>query len=136
MEFGRIGYVTRRDKMIGKLEQRGHKMIMVGYAESHASGVYRMYNPETKRVILTRDVTWADWQRKTPTDDTELFSKYPNATPGMDEVYVTTYGDNTKSDSVQELPDEGESSSVPTGSSGIPVQTPPTPSSVERYRKG
>ena len=136
VEFGRIAYVTKRDKMIGKLDQRGVKMIMVGYAEGHSSDVYRMYNPGTKRVILTRDVTWAEWQRRDPTADENLFSKYPITTPGMDEVHVTTYKGDENGASVQELLDEGENSSVPKTSSRIPVQDSPIPSSVERYRKG
>ena len=59
----------------------------------------------------------------------------------MDEVYVSTYGGNVIEDSVQVLSDEGEITSVTQDttdiSSKIPVQnTPPTPSSIDRARKG
>ena len=136
IEFGRIGYVTRHNKMIGKLAQRGEKMLMVGYVENHSSGVYRMYNPGTKRVILTRDVTWAEWQRKDPTRDGDLFTLYSDTTPGQDEVYVLTYEEDQNGSSVQELPDEGERSSDTSASSGIPVPTLSTPRLAEQYQKG
>ena len=57
-DVGRIGYVTRRDvKMKGKLAERAINCIMVGYARNHAGDVYRLYNPSTKRILLSRDVT-------------------------------------------------------------------------------
>ena len=31
---------------------------MIGYGEDHATGVYRMINLETKRVLITRDIKW------------------------------------------------------------------------------
>ena len=116
-------------------------MIMVGYAVGHSAGVYRMFNPTTKRVIISRDIKWADWERRSPTEDSDLFNKFSDTTPGMDEVYVSTYGGNVIEDSVQVLLDEGEITSVTQDttdiSSEIPVQnTPPTPSSVDRARKG
>ena len=32
--------------------------MMVGYPPNHASGVYRMLNLETFRIVTTRDVKW------------------------------------------------------------------------------
>ena len=91
VEFGRIGNVTKREIMVGKVDQRGIKMIMVGYAPGHASDVYHMYNPITKRIILTQDVTWAAWHHEDPIGNAKLFSTYKNTTTDMDEVYVTIY---------------------------------------------
>ena len=34
--------------------------IMVGYADNHTRDMYKLYNPETKIVIMTRDVKWED----------------------------------------------------------------------------
>ncbi len=31
---------------------------MVGPAESHVNDCYRLYNPETQRIILSRDILW------------------------------------------------------------------------------
>jgi hypothetical protein len=33
-------------------------MMFVGYADEHAGNCYRMYNPVTSRVNVTRDVIW------------------------------------------------------------------------------
>ena len=30
--------------------------IMVGYADNHKRDTYKLYNPETKRVVMIRDV--------------------------------------------------------------------------------
>ena len=95
-------------------------------------------NPVTKRAILTRDVTWADWHHKDPTDNTKLFSMYKHTAPGTDEVYITTSTGDANGTSVPELPDEGKNStSVPKASSRIPNRLDLcTPSSVECYWKG
>ena len=42
----------------GKVGDRGVTMIFVGYADDNAGDVYRMYNPFTKYVVVTRDVMW------------------------------------------------------------------------------
>jgi hypothetical protein len=60
VQFGRIGYVTIRTPT-AKLTPKSLKMVMMGYAPDHAGDVYRMYNPETKRIVESRDVTWAEW---------------------------------------------------------------------------
>ena len=60
-DFGRVGYVTKREKILNKLEERAVKCIFVGYSTSHLGDMYRMYNPETKRIILSRDVKWAEF---------------------------------------------------------------------------
>ena len=38
-------------------------MIMVGYVQNAPVGTYRMYNPQTKRVISTDSVTWTKFTR-------------------------------------------------------------------------
>ena len=35
-------------------------MIFFGYAFNHGTGVFRFFNPKTKRVILSRNVKWLD----------------------------------------------------------------------------
>ena len=61
VQWGRIGYVTIRDKRPNKLTKKSVKMVFLGYANDHAGDVYRFYNPETLRVIESRDVVWAEW---------------------------------------------------------------------------
>ena len=89
VEFGRIGYVTRRDtKIKGKLAERAIKCIMVGYARNHSGDVYRLYNPSTKRILLSRGITRADWKRMDPRSNMDAFIRYdPTETvPGIDEL--------------------------------------------------
>ena len=39
-----------------KLSNKGMKAIFVGYADKRAGNVYRFINPNTNRIILSRDV--------------------------------------------------------------------------------
>ena len=67
-------------------------MIMVGYAKNSTPDTYRMYNPKTKKVCQTRDVTWMDWKRQDPQRDGSIFNQMPELIeekPGVDEVEVT-----------------------------------------------
>ena len=63
--FGRIGFVTIRNKMKRKLSKRSFKAIMVGIPKHHSNDNYYMYNPETKRIIISRDIKWAPFERPT-----------------------------------------------------------------------
>ena len=58
IEFGRIGYVTDRRKIKGKMRPKSNPYVMVGYALNHSIDTYRMYNPMTRAVIMTRDIQW------------------------------------------------------------------------------
>lgn len=60
VQWGRIGYVKERGH-VNKLSPKSTKMVCMGYADDHAGDVYRMFNPDTGRVIESRDITWADW---------------------------------------------------------------------------
>ena len=76
--FGRIGFVTIRKKIKATWKQKSTKMVMVGYAKNHAADTYRMYNPETKKISLSRDIhTWADWQRLDVSRDLSVFQQDP-----------------------------------------------------------
>lgn len=58
--FGEKGIVTLNPggSIKAKLEDRGTECIFVGYAANHAGNVYRMINPKTNKVLMTRDVRW------------------------------------------------------------------------------
>ena len=45
------------------------KAIVVEYSDNNTRDMYKLYNPETKRVIMTRDIKWTDW-RMTDTEET------------------------------------------------------------------
>ena len=63
IQFGRVGYVTIRDKFKTKFSPKSKRCLMVGYAEDHQYNVYRMYNPTSRKIILSRDVVWGAWER-------------------------------------------------------------------------
>ena len=58
--FGEMGVITTHTnkKIRGKLEDRGKTCVFVGYAENHAGDVYRMFNTKTRKVSMSRDITW------------------------------------------------------------------------------
>ena len=58
--FGELGFATDRAEIKSKLADRSHKVMFLGYAEEHDGDCYRLYKIGTKRVILSRDVRWAD----------------------------------------------------------------------------
>jgi transposase InsO family protein len=75
IQFGRIGYVTNRVKLQKRWVDKTTKCIMVGYADDHSPDTYRMFNPETNKVILSRDVRWAEWKRTDPYDELNIFKQ-------------------------------------------------------------
>ncbi len=54
--FGEAG--TVKNGKDGNAGNRGITMVFVGYADEHAGNCYRMYNPVTSQVNVTRDVIW------------------------------------------------------------------------------
>ena len=66
LEFERIFYITKRNKLNKKTTGKMYKYIMVGYVRNHTRDIYKMYNTETKRVIMTRCIKWADWKMTDP----------------------------------------------------------------------
>ena len=58
--FGELGFAANRVEIKSKLADRSHKVMFLGYAEEHDGDCYRLYKIGTKRVILSRDVRWAD----------------------------------------------------------------------------
>ena len=71
--FRRIGYVAKKDNIKGKMIQWGFPTIMVEYAVNPATETYRMYNPATKRVILTHDMKWHVFDGENAANDPTLF---------------------------------------------------------------
>ena len=72
-EFGRIGLVTKRTKDGNKLERTAHTCIFVGYSHNHPKGCYRLYNPATKKIIMSRDVNWRNFIPTNLRDELGLF---------------------------------------------------------------
>ena len=61
--FERMGFVTIRTKIKKKLAKRSFKAFMVGKPKHHSKGAFYMYNPKTRKVIISRDIQWAPFQR-------------------------------------------------------------------------
>ena len=58
-QFGEMCIATYKDNTYWTtLASHGTPGICVGYSENHPTGTYRIFNPKTKKVILTRDVTF------------------------------------------------------------------------------
>ena len=45
IQWGRVGFITIRDKYIKKLDNRSIKCVFVGYAENHSENTYWFFNP-------------------------------------------------------------------------------------------
>jgi len=79
--FGEMVVVTDCNNVKAKLDDRGKTCIWLGYAKDHAIGTYRVYNPKTNKVSLTRDVTFLreshnDWvAEEEPASVLEIESK-------------------------------------------------------------
>ncbi len=58
--FGEIAVVnnTSKSKIAKKLENKGKICMLVGYSEEHPKGTYRFMDLNTKKVIMSRDVSW------------------------------------------------------------------------------
>jgi hypothetical protein len=56
--FGEMCVVTTKNKIQGKLSNKGTVCVYVGNAVNHADDVYRLLNPKTKSIIRSRDVVW------------------------------------------------------------------------------
>ena len=52
---------------------KAYKAIMVWYADNHTRDTYRLYNPDTKRVVMTRYFKWAIWKMIYPAETLKMF---------------------------------------------------------------
>ena len=79
MQFGRVGYVTIRQKIKSKWMERSFTAVHVGFADNHADDTYKFYNPKTRRMFTSRDVVWNDWKRTNPKEAMQkIFEQYPD----------------------------------------------------------
>ena len=123
--FGRIGEVAKKEKIHGKWTEKSTQMIVVGYAKNTTPDTYRMYNPNTKKVCETRDITWMDWKRQDPQRNGSIFNQVPELVkekPGIDEVEIVRMNEP------HEIPDEADGESVPeAGRKGDSASDPDAP---------
>ena len=54
--WGEAGMVKTKATL--KLKNRGEQYMFVGHANNHVGDKHRMWNPETRKVRITQNVTW------------------------------------------------------------------------------
>ena len=73
--FGEEVIVADRTKIKAKLRDRGIKCLWIGYAKNRSSDTYRLYNPKTRKIILSRDVIFLNQDKEnvaeTPSEKSE-----------------------------------------------------------------
>ena len=83
---------------------------MVGYADNNTRDTYKLYNPVTKRFIITRDVKWADWKMNDPAETLNVFRK-----AHKEDLVLSTEEENIPTSEPEDkmpahvIPDEGKS---------------------------
>ena len=128
VEFGRVAVVNKREKVSGKMKEKGFPAMMVGYALNHGAGTYRLYNPKTKRIIISRDVKWMDYKPKQLEVEFDVFEPGISSTDSKDDnrsrendssddsSLTSQDSDNTSLDSGENDSDTSEQSSNTTKS--------------------
>ena len=53
-----------RTKIKAKLRDRGIKCFWLGYTKNRSSDTYRLYNPKTRKIILSRDVIFLNREKE------------------------------------------------------------------------
>ena len=56
--WGEAGTVKIKTLATAKVADRGLQCMFVGYAIKHSPDTYRMWNPNTNKVLITRDIIW------------------------------------------------------------------------------
>ena len=46
---------------------------MVGCADKHTRYTYKLYNLETKRVVIIKDIDWVKWKTTDAEETTKIF---------------------------------------------------------------
>ena len=85
------------------------KAIIFEYADNHKRDTYKLYNTETKRVIMNRDVKWADWKMDDPAETLKMSHKENEEylVPGIEEEIIPT-SETEDNIPVHIIPDKGE----------------------------
>ena len=89
MQFGQIGFVTIQARQ-NKLEPKALTCVMIGYSADHSGNMYCMYNPETKKVLQSQDIKWADWHGISKLTD-GMSGVFNSDGFGIEEIFVDNY---------------------------------------------
>eukprot|EP00253_Pinus_taeda_P015635 PITA_15635 len=58
--FGCVAYAHVPDQLRKKLDSKGEKCVFIGYCDE--SKAYKLYNPSTKKLIVSRDVQFIEYE--------------------------------------------------------------------------
>jgi len=87
-EIGIVNYGASANKMKPKHLNRGRACLHLGRATNRPKDTYKFLNLETKKVIMSRDVTWIDMvygdYQKLPHDEVARFEPEPDANDDSD----------------------------------------------------
>ena len=72
--FGCVAYVNVPKQIRGKLDDQSEKCVFNGYSEQ--SKAYKLYNPITKKTIISRDVVFKEQESWNETVDTLTMHKH------------------------------------------------------------
>ena len=56
--FGSVAFAHIPDELKIKLDKKSEQCIFTGYSEHHKA--YKLYNPVTKKVVVSRDVKFTE----------------------------------------------------------------------------
>ena len=86
-EFGRITYITKRGNIQVQMKYNTCKDIMVCYAYNNKIYAYKLYNPDIKRAVMTRDINWAELKTIDPAETMKMFLDLnkDDMVPGIEE---------------------------------------------------
>jgi hypothetical protein len=121
--FGCVGHVKKVGPGIEKLSDRSARMVMVGY-EPGSKG-YRMYDPSTNKLVISRDVKFEEgmgwnWGELEDTQNTQLPDENSETTVFQFQFNAPDEAiqDPTASDQVGENSGESSTTSLTTDSTG------------------
>jgi hypothetical protein len=129
IQFGRIGYVTIWEKIRKKLTDKTVKCLCLAIAADHTDDCYRLYNRTTKKVILSRDVCWAEWERSTPEMDITIFEDPQTTSSEIDDELDDFDPDTTDDPAAAPLPYDtnNDDATVPTANPPYQQSSAPLP---------
>ena len=97
--FGEKCIVANQTTIKNKLADRGKPCLWMGYAKDHSAGTFRLYNPATRKVILSRDVTFLGETLEEVNDEIEEDHQTMEITPTSDSALRDgNYHQNTEDD--------------------------------------
>ena len=106
--FGEIGIVRNiHQGTVWKLENKGIPAMFIGYTNEHAGNVYKMFNLQTHKVLMCRDIQWLN----------KTYAEYRNLPRNQItkilELEVPDHFDNDDLDTAPELVEPDHDEAIP-----------------------